>query len=107
MTEYEYEYNLVLKIRPNTNTIIILFEKSTAYEYEYYSLWKNHPNMNMNTSIRSQLFELYSNSITFEYRIICSPLSLMEFIMTSFMESLIQILFGLKKSLEYEYEYEY
>ena len=54
---------------PNTNTNIILLlkndwirilfglKKSTEHEYEYHSVWKNHPNTNTNTSIRSQLFE--------------------------------------------------
>ena len=122
MTEYEYEYYSLWKRRPNTNTNIIRFEnssriririlfglkKSTEYEYEYYLAWKNHPNMNTNTSM------------IFKYRIICSPLPVMRFIMTSFMGSPIWMLFGLKKKVDRiqipilfglkiltEYEYEY
>ena len=90
--------------------IRILFglKKLTEYEYEYYLAWKNHPNTNTNTSI------------IFKYRIICSPLPVMRFIMTSFMGSLIRMLFGLKKKVDRiqirilfglkiltEYEYEY
>ena len=72
----------------------ILFGLKKSPKYEYYLVWKNRPNTN--TSIRPQLFE---------YRIIRLPLSLMGFIMTSFMRSLILILFGLKKLTKYEYEY--
>ena len=100
MTEYEYEYYSVWKRRPNTNTNIIRFEKSNRIririlfglkkltEYEYYLAWKNRPNTNTNTSK------------IFRYRIICSPLPVMGFIMTSFMGSHIRMLFGLKNKVD-------
>ena len=46
---------LGLKNHPYTNTNIK--KKSPEYQYEYYSVWKNHPNTNMNTSVGPQLFE--------------------------------------------------
>ena len=121
MTEYEYKYYLLWKRRPNTNTNIIRFEKSkriririlfalkklTEYEYKYYLSSKKSP-------------EYSTIQIIFKCRIICSPLPVMRFIMTSFMGSLIRMLFGLKKKADRiqiqilfglkiltEYEYEY
>ena len=57
-------------------------KNSPEYEYEYYSVWKNHPNTNMNI-IRFEnndriwiriIWYLNIIRIIFEYRIIRSPL---------------------------------
>ena len=66
-TEYEYEYYSGLENQANTNTNIFGFEKSSEYEYEYYSVWKYLPNTNTNITIRSQLFEYYSNTELFAH----------------------------------------
>ena len=66
-TEYEYEYYSGLENHANTNTNIFGFEKSSEYEYEYYSVWKYLPNTNTNITIRSQLFEYYSNTELFAH----------------------------------------
>ena len=122
------QWYLVGENHPNINTKDIRSEKSPEYKYEYYSVWKNHPNTNTNIirfenidQIRIRIF-WYSNiiRIIFEYRIIRSPLPVMRVIITSFMGSLIQMLFGLKKKVDRiqirilfglkiltEYEYEY
>jgi len=56
-----------LENQANTNTNIFGFEKSSEYEYEYYSVWKYLPNTNTNITIRSQLFEYYSNTELFAH----------------------------------------
>ena len=111
----ENEYYLVWKNRPNTNTNIIQFEKS-----KYYSAWKKQPNTNIIRfekidRIRIQIlfslkkspeyeYEYYywasTIRIIFKYWIIRSPLPVMRFIITSFMGSLIRMLFGLKKKFD-------
>ena len=50
-----------LKKKADRIQIQILFGLKilTEYEYEYYLACKNHPNTNLNTSIRRQLFESY------------------------------------------------
>ena len=50
-----------------TNTNIFGFEKSSEYEYEYYSVCQYLPNTNTNITIRSQLFEYYSNTELFAH----------------------------------------
>ena len=121
----EYEYYSTFKKWPNTDTNIIWFEKSTKYEYRYYSVWKNYPNTN--TSIRSQLFKWYLNTELFAYLCHswgssrhCSwgpsyeyysvwknrPNTNTNIIRFENIDRIrIRILFGLKKSPEYEYEY--
>ena len=72
-------YYSVSKLQPNTNTNNIRFWKITRIrirvlfgfeklpEYEYYLVLKNHPNTNTNITIRSQLFEYYSNTELFAH----------------------------------------
>ena len=66
-------YEYYLVWKNQPNTNIIRSEKSPKYEYEYYSVWKIHPNTN-------------TNIIRFE----------------KITRIRIRILFGLKKSPEYE-----
>ena len=66
-TEYEYEYYSGFENEADTNTNIFGFGKSSEYEYEYYSVWKYLPNTNTNITIRSQVFEYYSNTELFAH----------------------------------------
>ena len=115
MTEYEYEYYSVWKNRPNTNTNIIWLEKITRIRIQILVLGLNYSNNIQipNYSLTSASHEVHhdiihgvthTNVIQFEEK--SWPNTNTNIIRFENIDRIrIQILFGLKKSTEYEYEY--
>ena len=114
-TKYEYEYYSVWKNLPNTNTNIIRFEKITRIRMRILVLGLNYSNNIQipNYSLTSASHEVHhhiihgvphTNVICFEEK--SWPNTNTNIIRFENIDRIrIRILFGLKKSTEYEYEY--
>ena len=115
MTEYEYEYYSVWKKQPNTNTNVIQLEKITRIWIQILVLGLNYLNNIQipNYSLTSASHEVHhdiihgvshTNVIRFEEK--SWPNTNKNIIRFENIDRIrIQIVFGLKKSTEYEYEY--
>ena len=110
-TEYEYEYYLVWKNRPNTNTNIILFEKITwiriwilVFGLNYFNnIWI--PNYWLTSAIHEVHHDIIQTNVTrLEEK--NWPNTNTKIIRFEKIDRIrIRILFGLKISTEYEYEH--
>ena len=115
MTEYEYEYYLTFQKWPNTNTNIIWFEKITRIWMRILVLGLNYsnniqiPNYSLTSASHGGHHHIihgvpHTNVIRFEEK--SWPNTNTNIIRFENIDRIrIRILFGLKKSTEYEYEY--